>query len=1160
MLSDQQFSTASFVALGLNEELENRIKSLEDIAASISPLMSGPSTLLQAFLEQRIVFQRLFNAGTFVTKMDGIAIADFPLSSRIGVSYMDRDFMLTVLEEGKTTISRPVMGKKLAEPLFAVAVPIRNAQGKVIGSLVGGTDLSKPNFLDKIWQNNYGKTGGYLLVAPQYRLFITGTDKSYTMQPLPAPGTNPLLDRYNQGFEGSGIVVDSRGKEVLSSAKQIPIAGWFVVARVPTIEAFAPIHNMQRKMLLMTIFTTLLAGGFTWWMLRRQLAPMFEAVTTLAVMADSGLQPQPLPVVRQDEIGKLIGGFNGLLKTLVQREEAQVKNEERFRRVSSLISDVAYSCSLDSEGYYSIEWMTGATEKICGYSVEEITARKCWRFLVEEEDLPQFDQNTINLTPGSQRLCNLRIRHKNGNVVWITSAAECVIVPGTLNSTLLYGCFVDITERKRAEGALLESAEKYQLLFNSANDAIFIHDRQGQILEVNHMACKRLGYNHAELTTMTVGKVDMPEEATHALERMTQVMEQGYLTFEARHRCKDDTPLAVEISSRQIIWEGQSAIMSICRDISERKQTEDYREIGREIEHILNESGDQHNSIQQVLAVLKNRTGFDAVGIRLQEGEDYPYLAQEGFSAEFLLKENTLLDRTADNNLCRGNDGNVMLVGTCGEVISGSIDSTNPFFTPTGSFWVNDSTLLLDIPFNSAHRFCRRNQCIYHNYASFALVPLRNKENIIGLIHFADHRRGCFTINSIEILEGIASYIGATLMRKQAEEENKSLQVKLFQAQKMEAIGTLAGGIAHDFNNILGAILGYAEIARDDTPPGSSVINSLDKVLEASQRAVGLVKQILAFSRQEKIEHVPLKLSHIVKEATKLLRSSIPSTIEIRQQTDVVTRLILADPTQVHQILMNLGTNAYHAMEHSGGIIQITLKDCELSQCDLHQHPEVKPGSFVVLSVSDTGTGIDPDIWGRIFDPYFTTKEVGKGTGMGLSIVHGIITSYGGFITSKNNSSNGTVFNVYFPAIEQEIITDDKPIEAVPSGTGHILLIDDEVMLADLGQAILERLGYEVTMLTSSLEALAVFKNEPDRFDAVVTDQTMPGMTGMDLARKMLQIRPDLPVILCTGYSSLVNEEQANVEGIMGFAMKPLRMNVIANLLRDALDHEKTLV
>lgn len=396
--------------------------------------------------------------------------------------------------------------------------------------------------------------------------------------------------------------------------------------------------------------------------------------------------------------------------------------------------------------------------------------------------------------------------------------------------------------------------------------------------------------------------------------------------------------------------------------------------------------------------------------------------------------------------------------------------------------------------------------------------------------------------------------------QKQNELEKEKLRNHLIQAQKMEAIGTLAGGIAHDFNNILSAILGYTEMARDALPSDSFAGESLNKVLEASHRAATLVKQILAFSRQTDLERVPLKPARIVKEAINLLRPSLPSTIVIKQQIDATVKTICANPTQVHQILINLCTNASHAMEQTGGILEITLKDCELSPNDLQQQPEVHPGSFVVLSVSDTGTGIDPGIWGKIFDPYFTTKEVGKGTGMGLSIVHGIVTSYGGFITRENNIGTGTIFHVFFPANTQEIASEVKPVVTVPGGNERILLLDDEQMLAELGGTMLERLGYEVTILTSSEEALSVFQRQPDRFDAVVTDQTMPGLTGLNLARRMLQIRPDLPIILCTGYSALITEEQVIAEGIRGFIMKPLTTEKIAKLLRKVLEGDEQSV
>ncbi len=397
--------------------------------------------------------------------------------------------------------------------------------------------------------------------------------------------------------------------------------------------------------------------------------------------------------------------------------------------------------------------------------------------------------------------------------------------------------------------------------------------------------------------------------------------------------------------------------------------------------------------------------------------------------------------------------------------------------------------------------------------------------------------------------------------RRQAEEEQKKLQIQLLQAQKMEAIGTLAGGIAHDFNNILGAILGYAEMAQEDSPAGSMLRKDIDQVVNASHRAKDLVKQILAFSRQAATDHIPLQPGIIIKEALKMLRSSLPTTIAIQQDIDSEAGLIFADPTQIHQVMVNLCTNAFHAMEETGGTLTILLKKTTLSTADLANEPRVQPGDFVQLSISDTGPGIAPEIQEKMFDPYFTTKEVGKGTGMGLAIIHGIAKSYKGFVTCRSQLGEGTVFHVYLPIIQDPVVleTEPAPLDLTQLGNERILFIDDEEILAEMCKNMLERLGYHVTVRASSLEALTTFQNQPDKFDLIITDQTMPGMTGSDLARRILQIRPGMPIILCTGYSSLITEGKAKSFGIKGFAMKPLTRKSIAVLIREVLDGGRLL-
>ena len=390
--------------------------------------------------------------------------------------------------------------------------------------------------------------------------------------------------------------------------------------------------------------------------------------------------------------------------------------------------------------------------------------------------------------------------------------------------------------------------------------------------------------------------------------------------------------------------------------------------------------------------------------------------------------------------------------------------------------------------------------------------------------------------------------------RKKAKAESVNLNERLQQAQKMEAIGNLAGGIAHDFNNILAAIIGYAEMAREDVPPDSTVAKDLDQVLEGGNRAKDLVQQILAFSRQNEMEYIPLQPVSVLNEVIKILRPSLPTTIEINQDIASTTGQILADPTQIHQVLMNLCTNAFHAMEETGGELDISLKEVTLSPDDLVHEPNVEPGIFVQLSISDSGPGIAPEIKKKIFEPYFTTKEIGKGTGMGLAIVHGIVKSNGGFISIYSEPEKGTAFHVFLPVIEKELQPEIEDVEPIPVGVGRILFVDDEEILAKMGKSMLERLGYHVTVRNSSLEALETFQNQPDQFDLVITDQTMPGMTGSELSRRILQISPGIPIILCTGYSTIISEEKAKSMGIKEFALKPLAKKDIAKLIRKALD------
>ena len=385
-----------------------------------------------------------------------------------------------------------------------------------------------------------------------------------------------------------------------------------------------------------------------------------------------------------------------------------------------------------------------------------------------------------------------------------------------------------------------------------------------------------------------------------------------------------------------------------------------------------------------------------------------------------------------------------------------------------------------------------------------------------------------------------------------------ALEEQLRQAQKMESIGTLAGGIAHDFNNILGVIMGYTELSLDDVENRPETYGSLQEVLKATSRAKDMVNQILTFSRSTDVEKKIIKTIPIVKEACKFLRSSLPTTIEIRQNITAERDHILADPTQFHQILMNLCTNAGHAMKEEGGVLDVALDEVFLQNDDLILYSDLKVGAYLKLTVKDTGYGISKDNLERIFEPYFTTKEKGEGTGLGLAVVHGIVKEFGGDIRVYSEIGKGTGIHILFPLLkEMKEQKDLERTESLPTGTETILFVDDEVFLADVAKKILSRLGYTVVVVTSGADALETFSLAKDSYDLIITDKTMPKMTGFDMAEAIKKIRADIPIILCTGVSDKEDDAKMKRAGIVEIIMKPIDKRSMAEMIRKVLDNKE---
>ncbi|MBU0972949.1 MAG: response regulator [Proteobacteria bacterium] len=439
-------------------------------------------------------------------------------------------------------------------------------------------------------------------------------------------------------------------------------------------------------------------------------------------------------------------------------------------------------------------------------------------------------------------------------------------------------------------------------------------------------------------------------------------------------------------------------------------------------------------------------------------------------------------------------------------------------------------------------------------------VPILAKQAVLGVIniyvksgHQQDPQEEAF-------LKTIANTLASVLVQRYGEREKEKIRKQLLQSQKVESIGTLAGGIAHDFNNILTGIFGFSLMAKKHINEPEKAKRDIDRTIECAQKAADLVQQILTFSRKSDQKKHPIKLYLVVKDAIKLIRSSIPATIEIQEKITNKSR-ILADPTQMHQVIMNLCTNAYHAMQKTGGILTICLEEIHVESPDRSRELDILPGTYLKLEVIDTGIGMDSQILDKIFEPYFTTKAPGEGTGLGLAVVHGIVKEHKGYIKITSQPGQGTAIQVFFPVTREETVTqhtdtlDPPPIQ----GTEGILLADDEDNILGLTQTFLEQQGYRVSSFSNGKTAFEAFEKNPHKFDLVITDMTMPGITGDKLAINILKIRPDLPIVLCTGYSENISHDQAMLLGIRKYVEKPTGLKELAIIIRTILDQEKTI-
>ena len=677
----------------------------------------------------------------------------------------------------------------------------------------------------------------------------------------------------------------------------------------------------------------------------------------------------------------------------------------------------------------------------------------------------------------------------------------------------------EISERRHVEEELKQSEERYRRLYENVPIGYQTLDEDGRLLDVNRAWLDILGYSKREVIGRRVGDFVAPKQLRQFEEFLAMFKNAGVVTGLTLQMVRKNGSLVdVQLDGRVMKRRGHDRFArAYCtiRDITEMKQADE--------------------AIQAIIESAVGAVGndyFDKIVGKMCEWLNCECAVvsemRDGLTARILSMQ---LDGVTSHDL------SYHLPGTP----RGKVLEEGFYYCPEGvcRCFPNDQDLV---------RF---------GAEGYIGTPLRNKDNKpIGVLCALSRHRLDLPHRAEEMMSIIAVKASAEIERMTFEEDKRRIEKQLHQVHKMEAIGTLAGGIAHDFNNILSAIYGYTELSMQEVPEESKVGSNLRQVIKAANRAKDLVSQILTFSRQTEQEPQALQVSLIIKETMKFLRASLPSTIEIHLgiEPDAKPARVLGDPTRLHQILMNLCVNAGHAMRDRGGLLEIKLSSVEVDADFAAQNPDAQPGSYLKLTVADTGHGMDQEVRQRIFEPYFTTNESGEGTGLGLAVVYGIVKGYRGWINVDSKPGEGSIFTVFLPRTEGMAAPEREEGPVAFSGRGQVLLVDDEEVIVSLEKEMLEQFGYEVVATDSSLEALKTFRCSPENFDLVMTDLTMPGMTGIELAREILSIRPDLPIILCTGYTEVNDGDMVKEHGIRGFILKPITMTELAGALRTVFD------
>jgi PAS domain S-box-containing protein len=1153
--------------------IEGAVKSLTGSPWIATALMSKMDRDIEYANSALDRYNSSVNASvTYLMDADGITVASSNRNdpdSFVGKSYRFRPYFQ---EAAKGQPSRYfALGITSGKRGFYASCPVQNHLGEVTGVVTMKKDI------DEI-ESFFSKNPFCFLVSPDGIVFLSGTPSMVkkSLWPLDKTVREKLITSWQFGNELSeavfkqtiadGMEVTLEGKDYFVFRKVIDSDGWSIVLLAPTD------HTMHDRLI--------------------------GILATISVCF-------------------LIMILSGIIYVTDRSRQAILQSEESKRLLLHAAGNGIFG--VDAMGHVTfinpaaLHMLGFAEDEMLGQSVHErIHHSHADGAIYPEEVCPMYASYT---QAADKHVTDEVLWRKDGGSFPVEYSSMSIIQDGRVMGAVVN--FTDITERKQAEKAMRESEARFKALHNASFGGIAIHD-EGIILDCNQGLSEMTGYPVTELIGMN-GLLLISDKSRTAV--MNNILSGYEKPYEAVGLRKNGEEFPMRLEARNVPYKGKTVRTVEFRNIIEQKQAEKALRESEEKYRVLFDTFPLGITVSDPSGkiVESNATAAKLLGVQRDEhearhvdGEEWRIIRPDGtlmpvdeYASVRALKENrrvenvemgivktdaeiTWISVTAAPLLLE-KYGVVVTYGDISARKRAEQDYQTLFREMLDGFALHE--IICDpkgCPVD--YRFIAVNPAFEHMTGLKAAsivgrtvmevmpetepywIETYGKVALTGepafFESYSSELKKHFEVTAFQPAANQFACIFADITdRQKAKEEKAKLDAQLQQAQKMESIGSLASGIAHDLNNILFPISGLSEMLLDDISPDTPEHKSIEQIHKSAKRGSDLVKQILAFSRQSNPQKLPIRIQPILEEALKLVQATIPRNIEVKSHINTDCGMIFGDPTQIHQIAMNLITNAFHAVEQTSGTIDISVKEtaivsfAEKEDLSFHAIPgDIMACRYACITVSDTGTGIDKTLIDKIFDPYFTTKELGKGTGLGLSVVHGIVKEHGGDIRVCSEAGKGTTFNIYLPLLEGA--RDSKTaavIKQYPTGCERILLVDDEEPIVLMVQMMLEKLGYHITVRTSSQDALATFKANTASFDLVISDRGMPNMTGDQLAGELISIRPGIPIILCTGFSNENDVKRAKAMGVKGFLMKPVTIGNLAEMVRKVLDEETTV-